>query len=537
MNLDLSKLPTEIGVLHGIIATLQTEQELLKKQAEILEHRTKFLEEKDRAQVEEILRLNEKLSLLRSKLYGKSSEKLDKKTQKTIQEKIEDLELRLKAIKSEENDGGEANKEVDKARRKKFPEHLPREEVVLSPDAECPSCGGEEFEKIGEDTSETLEYVPAKFKVVKHKRPICKCKKCHKIVQAYPASKAIEKGNAGPGLLAHVIIQKYCDHLPLYRQSQIFARENVEISSSTLTDWVSACGKLLEPLAQKIKDYVFASEQLHGDDTIVKVMDPGRGKTKTGRIWTYVRDGRPHGNKDPVAACYFYSPDRKAVHPEGHLKNYKGVMHADAYAGYNKLYIGSENEEASIKEAGCWAHTRRKFYEVTVVSDNAIIANETIDQIRKMYEIEERIRGSSPEIRHKVRQEETKELLNELFEFWKKAYSKLPKKSRTSKAIQYAFNNKDALMSFLDNGKIEIDNNAAERALRSAAVGRKNWLFAGSDQGGEAAAVLYTILETTKLNGINPWQYLSRVLDIIQDHPFNKMEDLLPWNLDLGNTN
>lgn len=528
MNLDLTQLPTETTALHSIIATLYAEQESLKKHA-------KFLEEKERALTEKILELNEQLSLLRAKLYGKSSEKLSNKSQEKLQKDIEKLELRLNAFKAERDLWTQEEKE--KARRQKFPDHLPREEVELLPDSQCPSCGSEEFEKIGEDTSEILEFIPAKYRVKKYIRPRCKCKKCKKIVQAYPASKPIDKGNAGPGLLAQIIVQKYCDHLPLYRQNQIFARENIELSSSTLTGWVSACGKLLEPLAQQIKDFVFASEQLHCDDTIVKVMDPGKGKTKTGRIWTYVRDGRPHGNKDPVAACYFYSPDRKAIHPEEHLKNYEGVMHADAYAGYNNLYIGSQNAEACITEAGCWAHTRRKFYEVTVLSDNAVIASETVEQISKMYEIEEKIRGSSPEVRHKARQEKTKKLLEELFEFWKKAHSKLPNKSRTSKAIQYAFNNKDALMRFLDDGKIEIDNNAAERALRVVAIGRKNWTFAGSDQGGETAAVLYTILETAKLNGVNPWQYLRQVLDVIQDYNFKKLEDLLPWNLVLSKKN
>ena len=262
-------------------------------------------------------------------------------------------------------------------------------------------------------------------------------------------------------------------------------------------------------------------------------MDPGKGKKKTGRIWTYVRDGKPHGDSSPRGACYFYSPDRKGIHPEEYLKNYTGIMHADAYSGYNQLYIGSKNKEATVTEVGCWAHTRRKFYEVTVASDNATIAIQTIEQIEKIYKIEKEIRGSPPKDRYKTRQEKTKPLVTALFAFWKKSYSQLPKKSRTGSAIQYAFNIEDALKRFLDDGKIEIDNNAAERALRTIAVGRKNWTFAGSDKGGENSAIIYTIIETAKLNNVNPWKYLQKVLTIIQDYNSNKIEDLLPWNLTL----
>ena len=526
MIINIEKLPREISTLHQMIHALDAERNAFIKQA-------KFLEEKDKAQNEEILKLKEQLRLLKMQRFGKSSEKMSKRKNEELQEEIENLELRIKKVRSQNYFIEDSKPLKGRAKRQKLPPELLREDVELNPAEKCSSCGGEEFEKISEDISETLEYIPARFKVIRHIRPRCKCIQCSQIVQAYAPSKAIDKGNAGAGLLAHVLVSKYCDHLPLYRQSQIYERENISLSTSTLCGWIGSCANLLAPVADKIKNYILASDQIHGDDTVVKVLNPGTGKTKTGRIWTYVMDGRPHGDESPIAACYFYSPDRKGLHPEEHLKDYIGVMHADAYAGYNNLYIGSKNEDANITEAGCWAHMRRKFYEVTVASNNAIIAIETIDQIQKIYKIEEEIRGSPAETRHQARQNYSKELVQELFVFWKKAYGKLPKKSRTAKAIQYAFNNEEALLRFLDNGKIEIDNNAAERSLRSVAIGRKNWTFAGSDQGGKNAAIIYTIIETAKLNKVNPWKYLYKVLYIIQDYNSNKIEELLPWNLTL----
>jgi len=330
-------------------------------------------------------------------------------------------------------------------------------------------------------------------------------------------------------------VQKYCNHLPFYRQSQIYEREDVELSRSTMTSWASNCVELLEPLVDEIRKAVLTAEQIHGDDTIVKVLAPGLGKTKTGRIWTYVRDGRPHGDiTTPPAACYFYSPDRKGERPRTHLQNFSGILHADAYAGYDQLYAMRDEEgHAKITEAACWAHTRRKFYEVTQTSNQANIAEHALESIAEIYEIEENIKGLQPDKRQEIRQAQTKELVEKLFNNWKKYKNDLPKKSPTAKAIAYALNNQVALMRFLGNGKIEIDNNAAERAMRSIAIGRKNWLFAGSDRGGDTAAGMYTIIETAKLNHINPWKYLSKVLSLIQDYNSQKIADLLPWNLSL----
>lgn len=319
----------------------------------------------------------------------------------------------------------------------------------------------------------------------------------------------------------------------MYRQSQIYEREGIELSRSTMASWAGQCARLLQPLVVELRRSIFASGQIHGDDTPVKVLAPGLGKTKTGRIWAYVRDGRPYGDITPPAVCYFYSADRKGERPNEHLQNFTGVLHADAYAGYNKLYISDKNPEATITEAACWAPTRRKFYEITVTNDKANIAIGVLAEIGKMYKIEEEIKGLEPTQRLEQRQQKSKEIVQKLFMSIKKAYSELPKKSSTAKAIAYALNNQEALMRFLGDGKIEVDNNAAERAMRTIAVGRKNWLFAGSDNGGHTAASIYSLIETAKLNGLNPWQYLQKVLDTIQDYNSAKIAELLPWNIKL----
>ena len=418
--------------------------------------------------------------------------------------------------------------EKKKPKRMKLPGSLPRIEALIAPPVTCEDCGSEKFRKIAEDVSETLEYIPGSFKVIKNIRPRCVCLSCDKIVQALPPSSAIDKGKAGAGLLAHVLVQKYCNHLPLYRQSQMYEREGVIIPRSTMSGWVGACSSLLAPLITELRDYVCSGSEINGDDTPIRVLAPGTGKTKTGRLWTYVRDGRPHGDKNPVAACYFYSPDRKGERPYGHLKDFKGVLHADAYSGYDKIY-----DNKAITEAACWAHTRRKFYEITVMSEHANIARNVLEEIGKVYEVEENIRGLSSQERLKARTKHSKPLVDKLFKSLKKEYKNLPKKSSTAKAIAYALNNEEALKRFLENGRIEIDNNAAERAMRVIALGRKNYLFAGSDAGGERAAAIYSLIETAKLNGINPWLYLREVLGRIQDHNSQKLAELLPWNIKL----
>ena len=510
MEIDLATLPGDTLVLHQIINDLVLENGHLKDQ----------------------------LALLKAKRFGKSSEKLDQQINQ-LEFFIEEAEstgkisVDLEDLVSNGSHDNYSEKEKLQPKRQKLPEHLPRTDIILEAPSACPECGGEEFRKISDDISEVLEYVPSSFKVMRYIRPRCACIDCEHIVQAYPRSDAISKGKAGPGLLAHILVQKYCNHLPLYRQSQIYEREGIDISRSTMAGWMGQCSKLLEPLIAELRKEVFSSNQIHGDDTPVKVLAPGLGKTKTGRIWAYVRDGRPYGDDTPPAVCYFYSPDRKGERPQEHLKDFSGVLHADAYAGFNNLYQKNETGKSNITEAMCWAHVRRKFYEITVASDNAVIAYSTLEEIAKLYKIEEAVKGESADNRQKHRQLHSKKIVEDLFTNFAKWMNKLPAKSLTARAISYALNNEVALKRFLENGKIEIDNNAAERAMRSIALGRKNWLFAGSDSGGQTAAAIYSLIETAKLNNINPWLYMKQVLATIQDYNSQKLADLLPWNINL----
>jgi hypothetical protein len=328
---------------------------------------------------------------------------------------------------------------------------------------------------------------------------------------------------AGPGLLAHVLVAKYCDHLPLYRQSGIYAREGVELERSTLAGWVGQCNLLLRPLVAALQKHVFSGDKLHADDTPVPVLAPGEGKTKTGRLWTYVRDDRPSGNETPPGVWFTYSPNRRGEHPQAHLKSFKGVLQADAYGGFNALYV-----DGTIQEAACWAHVRRKFFEVHK-AHNSPVAAEAIKRIGTLYAIEAIIRGKPPLERQLVREARAAPLLTSLYPWLQETLRSLSQKSALAEAIRYALKLWPALVRYASNGRIEMDNNAAERALRTVALGRKNYLFAGSDAGGERAAAIYSLIGSAKLNGIDPEAYLRFVIERIADHPVNRVADLLPW--------
>ena len=469
----------------------------------------------------QIEKLRIELARLRRDAYGASSERLARIDQLELQ--LEDLEETVAAATP-----ARAEAPQRKPVRRPLPDHLPRHDVVHEPalaaDAcSCPACGGR-LSRLGQDATEELEYVPASFRVVRHLRPKYACRSCEKVHQAPMPSRPIERGRPGPGLLAQVLVAKYDDHLPLYRQSEIYAREGVELDRSTLADWVGRSAMLLQPLADAIGAHVMAASKLHADDTPVPVLDPGRGRTKTGRFWVYVRDDRPSGSSDPSAAFYRYSSDRKGERPREHLAAYAGVLQADAYAGFGELY-----RQNRIVEAACWAHARRKIYDVYDATASPI-AEATLTRIAALYEIEERVRGRPPDERRRLRQAEAVPRLKELRTWLDQQRARLPAKSKLAGAIRYSLSRWPALTLYADDGRIEIDNNAAERALRSVAVGRKNYLFAGSDSGGERAAVIYTLIESAKLSAINPHAWLADVIARIADHPARRLDELLPWN-------
>ena len=412
-----------------------------------------------------------------------------------------------------------------KPARRPLPPELPRETETIAPKQEaCPDCGGK-LRPLGEDVSEVLEYVPARFKVIRTVRPKLSCACCARIVQEPAPHRPIDKGLAGPGLLAHVLVSKYADHQPLYRQSEIYARSGIDLDRSTLADWVGGASRTLRPLVEALKRYVLSAEKLHGDDVPVPVLEPGHGKTKTGRLWTYVRDDRPSGSEAASAVWFAYSPDRKGEHPAAHLKDYRGILQADGYAGFNKLY-----ETGAIVEAACWAHVRRKFFDLHQ-AHRSPLAKEALERIAQLYAIEKEVRGRPPEERREIRQTRSRPLLNAMHLWLKATMAKLSRKSDVAKAIHYALERWPALMLFLGDGRVEMDNNAAERALRAVAIGRKNYLFAGSDAGGERAAAIYSLLGSAKLNGIDPEAYMTELLRRIADHPINRIEELLPWML------
>ena len=472
------------------------------------------------AQKLELEKLRFEIACLKRMKYGRSSEQLDAQITQ-MQLTLEDLEASL-AEKPEHLRPIPKDPPVKPARRA-LPAHLPREELVHENACTCPTCGGE-LRRLGEDVSEMIEYVPGRYKVIRHVRPKLSCAACQKIVQAAAPSRPIARGLAGPGFLAHVLVSKYADHLPLYRQSQIYAREGLDLDRSTLADWVGGASELLGPLVASLGRYVLAAKKLHGDDTPVPVLCPGRGTTKQGRLWTYVRDDKPAGSIEPAAVLFRYSPDRKGERPQAHLASFVGVLQADAYAGFDRLY------GERIQEAACWAHVRRKFYEIHVAHASPIAAV-ALDRIGRLYGIEAEIRGRPPDERREVRQARAGPELESLHAWWHATLTTLSKKSELAVAIRYALSRWTALTRYRDDGRLEIDNNAAERALRAVALGRKNWLFAGSDDGGERAATIYSLLGTAKLNNLDPEGYLRYVLERIADHPINRIEELLPWNV------
>ena len=419
-----------------------------------------------------------------------------------------------------------ASFERRKPARRPLPEHLPRERLVYPVPATCPCCGDSRLRKIGEDLTETLELIPRQWKVIQHVREKFVCRACEAITQPPAPSHPIARGRAGPKLLAHILFAKYGLHLPLNRQSEVYQREGIDLDVSTLADWVGAAAATLMPLVDAIRSHVLAAERIHADDTTVPVL--AKGKTRTGRLWTYVRDDRPFAGPDPPAAVFFYSPDRGGEHPEQHLIGYAGLMQADAYAGFSRLYEPSR-KGGPIAEAACWAHGRRKFFDIARLT-KAPIPAEAVKRIDVLFAIEREINSLAPQERQRVRQERSRHLIVKLEAWLREQRAKLSRNSDTTKAINYCLSRWDAFTRFLDDGRLCMSNNAAERELRAIAVGRRNWTFAGSDEGGRRAAAIYTLIATAKLNNIDPQAWLADVLARLPDHPARRIHQLLPWN-------
>jgi transposase len=424
--------------------------------------------------------------------------------------------------------------------RKPFPEHLPRERVVVPAPASCACCGGTRLSKLGEDVTETLEAIPRQWKVIQTVREKYSCRDCETIAQAPAPFHVIPRGWAGPNLLAMILFEKFGQHQPLNRQAERYAREGVELSLSTLADQVGTCCGVLDPIYRRIEAHVMAAVRLHGDDTTVPVL--AKGKTDIGRLWTYVRDDRPFAGTSPPAALFHYSRDRTAVHPQGHLASYSGILQADAYGGYGKLYEPGR-AGGPIVEAPCWAHARRKFFELADVDAAARrqakgrkaavvspLALEAVRRIDAIFAIEREINGHDAEHRRATRSERSRPLITDL-ELWMREHrAKLSRHDDVAKAMDYMLTRWDAFTRFISDGRICLTNNAAERALRGIALGRKSWLFAGSDRGGQRAAIMYSLIVTAKMNDVDPQAWLADVLSRIAEHPAHRLDELLPWN-------
>jgi transposase len=503
MNIDLAALPDDVDTLQRMVRTLAAECGTLTEAEAEIERLRLIIQKLQRSQ------------------FGRRAERLD---DDQLLFGFEDLNadiaraeaiLPLTTVKPSRL----------RADRPSLPAHLPREDIRLDLDHQtCPCCGGA-LHAIGETVSEMLDHVPARLRVIRICRPRYGCRACGSIHQAPAPERPIAKGLASPGLLAHVLVAKYCDHLPLYRQSQIFARHGVEIDRSTLANWVGGACWWLEPLQARLATHVFGSTKLFADDTPIPVLDPGRGRTKTGRLWVYARDDRPWSGPEPPAAVYFYSPDRKSERPAAHLQDFRGVLQVDGYAGFERLTLPGD-----IVLAACWAHARRKFYEVHQATDSPIAA-EALKRIAELYAIETTIRGQTSIDRKDARQAKSLSLANAMKVWLEMQLGRVPPAGPLAEAIRYALARWPALTRFLDDGRIELDNNPVERAIRPIALGRKNHLFAGSDGGGVRWATVCSLIATAKLNNVEPFAWLRDVLQRMTDgHPASRLDELLPWN-------
>jgi transposase len=517
--LDINTLPNDVEGLKRLVikhhSAAKAKDIELREQRRLIEH------------------LRFQLAKLRRARFGQSSEQLEGAGQlpMTFEE--------LRAAVAEAERQAQAVPEIAAAqtpkgkpvRRKKLPDHFERIPLLLNPEAcACPDCGGT-LKDLGKDEAEILEVKTVTFKVTKVIRPKKRCVKCATIVQAPAPSRPIQKSFAGASVLALILTWKYGFHLPLYRICQIFAHAGLTLSRTTLMQWVGGSAELLGPLVAALAKYVLASSNINGDDTPFRVLAPGTGKTKRGHMWTYVRDGTAWGSTDPPAVWYQYSPTWHGKHPLKHLAGFTGKLQADGYAGFDALFLpSSPGVPARVEEISCWAHSRRYFFEIYEAVKSPT-AEEALDRIRALYRIEDYIRGYSPEYRRAARQKYAVPLLNALHAWMVETVSQLDNKSALAIAFNYSLNRWEALCRYTKDGRLEIDNTIAERSIRGMGIGRRNYLFFGSDSGGERAAIIYSLVESCKLNHIDPQRYMQYVLERIADHPINRVDELLPWNV------
>jgi len=488
-----------------------------------------------------IAHLKLEIEKLRRALYGTRSERKARLLEQ-MELQLEDLEAaasedELAAERAATRTQTVKSFERKRPSRQAFPAHLPRERVVIAAPASCPCCGSRKLSKLGEDVTETLEVIPRQWKVIQTVREKFSCRDCEKITQPPAPFHVTPRGFAGPSLLAMILFEKFAQHQPLNRQSERYRREGIDLSVSTLADQIGACTLALQPLHALIEAHVLAAERLHGDDTTVPIL--AKGKTVTGRIWTYVRDDRPFAGRAPPAALYYASRDRRQEHPERHLRGYAGILQADAYSGYNSLYDPWRSPEP-VTPALCWAHARRQFFELADIAANARrgrkataispLALEAVKRIDVLFDIERAITGLSAGERLRVRQGQSASVVADLEAWLREERSRLSRSASVAKPIDYMLRRWDRFARFLDDGRICLTNNAAERALRGFALGRKSWLFAGSERGAERAAAMVTLIGTAKLNDVDPQAWLADVLGRIADTPQSQLHELLPWN-------
>ncbi len=537
METPFQPLPTDLAAAHAALLlerAARIEAEANAAHAQAVQSSSEAL----------IAHLKLEIEKLRRQIYGHRSERKSRL--------LDQLELQLEELEAAASEDEQANQRASQSTsvaphrrkrpaRKPFPEHLPRQRVVIAAPESCSCCGSHKLSKLGEDITETLEVIPRQWKVIQTVREKFTCRECEKISQPPAPFHVTPRGFAGPNLLAMILFEKFAQHQPLNRQSNRYLREGIELSVSTLADQVGVCAKLLQPLHALIEGHVLSARRLHGDDTTVPIL--AKGKAAKGRIWTYIRDDRPFGGRSPPAALYYATANRRGEHPVGHLQGYGGILQADAYSGYNGLFDPVRTPNP-VTSALCWAHARRQFFELADIAANARrgrtakaispVALEALKRIDRLFDIERAINGFDGAERLRIRREQSAPIVAELETWLRDERSRLSRSASVAKPIDYLLRRWDGFTRFLDDGRVCLTNNAAERALRGFALGRKSWLFAGSMRGAERAAAMVTLLETAKLNDIDPQAWLADVLARINDIPQSRLHELLPWEWKKG---